>query len=424
VAYASPTGSLIVSGDLTVTGDTGIGGDLNTTGDVGGATATITGNTNIGGDATITGDMSSATATVTGQLSAATGRTATFTIAAADSSALAKAQADLVCDGIDDDVQIQAAIDALPSVGGSVRLMEGTFTISSAIEMGNNTVLEGSGVGCLNPSGTLVDGAVSYIVLANSADCTMITNADLANHNITIKNLCLDGNKANQSAGDGIYIINGRECLIEHVRIYDAYDDGIEFDRDATSNSNLVTGCRIQASGDDGLRLASGVSDNRITENIILTSGGENLVIVGGFNQIIGNHLGNASGHGAHFYRSQGNTFTGNVVNRNDKHGVFVQESSNNVIVGNMISDNNQDNGAFDGIQIACANGGQESLYNIIGLNRILDETGQHKYAIREVETAGAVDWTQTLGNILSDGATGSILLVGGNSTDTNNLKP
>jgi len=43
-------------------------------------------------------------------------RTATFVVAASDSKK--KSDADYVCDGTADDVQIQAAIDALPGGGG------------------------------------------------------------------------------------------------------------------------------------------------------------------------------------------------------------------------------------------------------------------------------------------------------------------
>ena len=42
-------------------------------------------------------------------------RTATVVVAAADS--LHPEQADYVCDGVDDQVEIQAAIDALPNGG-------------------------------------------------------------------------------------------------------------------------------------------------------------------------------------------------------------------------------------------------------------------------------------------------------------------
>lgn len=42
-------------------------------------------------------------------------RTSTVVVAASDASAFSKLFADYVCDGTADDVQIQAAIDALPS---------------------------------------------------------------------------------------------------------------------------------------------------------------------------------------------------------------------------------------------------------------------------------------------------------------------
>jgi hypothetical protein len=45
-------------------------------------------------------------------------RSATFVVAANDSSTLSKQQADYVCDGTDDQVEIQAAIDAANVLGG------------------------------------------------------------------------------------------------------------------------------------------------------------------------------------------------------------------------------------------------------------------------------------------------------------------
>lgn len=58
--------------------------------------------------------------------------------------------ADLICDGTADDVEIQAAIDALPSGGGKVVLSEGTFTLSAQITRAiDNVTIEGSGAGTL-----------------------------------------------------------------------------------------------------------------------------------------------------------------------------------------------------------------------------------------------------------------------------------
>lgn len=59
-------------------------------------------------------------------------RTASLVVAASDAPALVKAQADYLCDGTNDEVQIQAAIDALPATGGKIQLSSGTFTVDYA----------------------------------------------------------------------------------------------------------------------------------------------------------------------------------------------------------------------------------------------------------------------------------------------------
>ena len=64
-----------------------------------------------------------------------TGRSATYVIAASDAPAHVKAQADYVCDGTADDVQIQAVIDAVNASGirGSVQLLGETFYCSARL---------------------------------------------------------------------------------------------------------------------------------------------------------------------------------------------------------------------------------------------------------------------------------------------------
>lgn len=77
-------------------------------------------------------------------------RTATLVVAAADSLPQNQAYADYVGDGIDDQVEIQEAIDALPSGGGKVVLFEGTYLLSNSVNIrhdnitleGNNSILK------------------------------------------------------------------------------------------------------------------------------------------------------------------------------------------------------------------------------------------------------------------------------------------
>ena len=66
-------------------------------------------------------------------------------VAAGDSPALSRAQADYVCDGAADQVEIQRALSALGNAGGTVTLTEGTFHLSGNLDIPSNVVLEGKG---------------------------------------------------------------------------------------------------------------------------------------------------------------------------------------------------------------------------------------------------------------------------------------
>ena len=165
-------------------------------------------------DDIVTGNL-----TVSGNLTAKTGRTVTVVVAANDSSATSKAQADYVCDGVNDQVEIQEAIDGLPSGGGKVLLMEGTFTMGdwneyitgakySIMLSRNNIVFIGSGPSTILKA-TDGNGYGSVIYAYNKTD-------------IVVKNLKIDGNTLGGADAVGIsfYIskkILLKNCFIEQV---------------------------------------------------------------------------------------------------------------------------------------------------------------------------------------------------------------
>jgi len=70
---------------------------------------------------------------------------ASLYVAASDSSSLSQSQADLICDGINDNLEIQKAIDALPAEGGEVVLSEGTFKCTGVIRPKSHSTLKGQG---------------------------------------------------------------------------------------------------------------------------------------------------------------------------------------------------------------------------------------------------------------------------------------
>ncbi|WP_317064676.1 CARDB domain-containing protein [Methanoculleus caldifontis] len=71
--------------------------------------------------------------------------TPTTIVAASDSSAADKAAAAYVCDGVNDHVEIQAALNALPSSGGVVLLKSGTFNCAGIIAPKAGSTLKGEG---------------------------------------------------------------------------------------------------------------------------------------------------------------------------------------------------------------------------------------------------------------------------------------
>lgn len=72
---------------------------------------------------------------------------ATVTVAAVDASAKWRAAADFVCTGAGDQAQLNAAVAALPAVGGKILLSEGNFFLTSSMVVQKDTVtVEGMGL--------------------------------------------------------------------------------------------------------------------------------------------------------------------------------------------------------------------------------------------------------------------------------------
>lgn len=69
-----------------------------------------------------------------------------FLVAANDAPANVKLIADYVCDGTADDVQIQAAVDALPSQGGLIHLSTGDFVLAATVSRDiDDVIMQGEG---------------------------------------------------------------------------------------------------------------------------------------------------------------------------------------------------------------------------------------------------------------------------------------
>ena len=82
-------------------------------------------------------------------------RSTTRIVAASDS--LDKDRADYICDGVDDHVEIQKALDDVKNFKGTVLLLEGTYNISRSFIIYDDTTLEGVGWGTILNINNLID---------------------------------------------------------------------------------------------------------------------------------------------------------------------------------------------------------------------------------------------------------------------------
>jgi hypothetical protein len=163
-----------------------------------------------------------------------TGRESTVTVAASDSSPRSKAQADVVCKGVDDQIKIQEAIDALPAGGGKVVLSSGEFAISTAFTLPANVELCGFGLSS---------------ILKATADITVV---NAPNGGCKIKDLKVTSDVV-RTGGTGIYV-GGMSNEIDGVYIDNQYQ-GI-YAKDATilyiTNSNIRDCSFVNISIDGG----------------------------------------------------------------------------------------------------------------------------------------------------------------------------
>ena len=72
-------------------------------------------------------------------------KTSTFIVASADAEDQ-RTYADFVCDGIDDHIELQAALDKLGIVGGKIYLTEGAYNLGAPLTRQiDNVMIEGAG---------------------------------------------------------------------------------------------------------------------------------------------------------------------------------------------------------------------------------------------------------------------------------------
>jgi len=271
-------------------------------------------------------------------------RTATIVVAASDASAKSKAQADYVCDGTDDQVEIQAAIDALPASGGKVVLSEGTYNISDTITVAsNNITLTGQGY------------EATKLFLVNATNKPFF---DIDATDIRIGRIYFDGNKANQTAGNGLIQIGVVErIVIDHCKFENAYLAGIVAGLTAGDYVNDITisFCLFISCNDPGyINNPAGATAIASYRAKIIGCYSYDCKYLAGMGRtdhdvvIAGNHVRATSDNGIDCYQVVGGIIANNIIESAGNSGITLDSSINFAIEGNTIK-----NSTGDGIYVS-----------------------------------------------------------------------
>ena len=116
-------------------------------------------------------------------------------VAASNSSAAEQALADFVCDGVNDQDEINAALASLGGVPGTVHLFGGNYHLSRDASLSHPTAI------AIQQSGVILggDGYATALWLDDGQYCNMIRSIGDGLEDITIRDLRLNGNRANNT---------------------------------------------------------------------------------------------------------------------------------------------------------------------------------------------------------------------------------
>lgn len=201
------------------------------------------------------------------------------TITVSSSTSKHMLMADYYCNGTNDQTVIQQAIDALPSTGGKIVLLEGTYNISGTITIYNkkNVTLQGLGRNVIFSATTSTSAL--YMIKVRSAIGVNIFDIDI--------------DYTNNTSGDGtaIQLYTTNHTVIERVKIQNSKGNGIEWYNsnytrfsdisfinvrqcvwDRESNHSSIFSRIVIDTATNGIVLASSSTLNKICDCIVRTA--------------------------------------------------------------------------------------------------------------------------------------------------------
>lgn len=275
---------------------------------------------------------------------------------------------------------IQKAIDKLPAIGGEVIIPAGKYTCATPIILDrDNIIVRGEGAATLLK---VADKAnIPVFVMGQTQRSPTITR-----RYIQVKNLHIDGNRANQTSecmggpcsdefplrNNGITIRRCEDCVVDNVTVYGAISGGLVTElgcyrlmiRDYTSYDNEFdgfAGYETENSTFSGINLynnkGAGISadihfdNNKFSDVTITNTRTVGIFMRDSYNNSFTNvHIRNSKEHGIFLAQvddditkpAAGNTFNSLVISGSGGYGILISDAScvNNLFVASQYIDN------------------------------------------------------------------------------------
>jgi polygalacturonase len=302
-----------------------------------------------------------------------------------------------------DAVAIQAAIDA----GGRVFFPAGTYIVGATLNIKTNVTLAGTGMG-------------TVLKAANSLNANLISTTGASQIFFAgIRDMRLDGNKANNTSGITLLLRQAHTWYVRGVHIKDSADVGLKLqgtDANTTTLNCWIRDCRIENTVNQAMFIDGFAPNNHVSGCIIGgTTNFDGIECTNDEELIVGCHIHTAARHGINMNGGDNCIVEGNYIESSNQHGINIASTSIGTrCIGNVCF-NNGLTGTGDGINIA----GTDST---ISGNRCFDRQGTktQDYAI---QLTAASARNLVLGNSArsTENQTGAINDLGTGNTLANN---
>lgn len=326
-----------------------------------------------------------------------------YIIAAADTPALLKARADVVCDGTNDEAQINTAFTTYDTVV----LCEGTFNIDDTITMASGKTLRGS---------------LGTVLIDVSENAYMILNSDSSggNTNIVIEGITFDGGGVGAGQPEGINFTkvgpndDAKGATIRNCVFQNFYDNPIYL----LSCYNSDVADNVYIDNIEPLYLQNCVRC-RVTGNIVHNTNAYGINLRGCNDCEVNDNSSTESTYsGIFMYQGSDNLVANNRCAVNGREGIELNTEHHTSIVDNKCNDNSQTTDAtYDGIYLTASD------YCLIQGNTVRKGAlaNHHRYGIN-ISGATCDNNTVEGNDLYASGDTGDLNDTGTATNKRNNI--